>query len=277
MVLGALTLSACAPRGPAPTVAAVATVAVTPETVTARASETRQVQIQVFAPRRPKGVLVFGHGASGSPDRYLPLFARLNAAGYAVMAPVHVDSMQNPEHAKYNLQTAFGERIADVGATARAAAERFPGLPLAAAGHSYGALLAQMQGGALRYITDARVSQVRAVVSFSSPGIIPGLVQPGVAFSTVAVPSLTVTGTADVVPGFVSNWEDHLAAFRGAPAGGRYALVLPGAEHNLMVGGEHENFARAADVTILFLDAYLIGDAKARRRLDASTQGLQRR
>ena len=130
-LLSALALSACAPRTPA---AAVGAVAVTPEIITAQATETRQVQIQVFAAARPKGVLVFGHGASGSPDRYLPLFARLNAAGYAVMAPVHVDSPQNPEHARYNLQTAFGERIADVGAAARAAAERFPGLPLAAVG-----------------------------------------------------------------------------------------------------------------------------------------------
>jgi hypothetical protein len=220
---------------------------------------------------------VFGHGASGSPDRYLPLFARLNAAGYAVMAPVHVDSPQNAEHARYNLQTAFGERIADVGAAARAAAERFPDLPLAAVGHSYGALFAQMQGGALRYITDARAHGVRAVVSFSSPGIIPGLVQPKVAFSTVAVPSLTVTGTADLIPGFVSNWEDHLAAYRGAPPGGRYALVLPGAEHDLIVGGKQENFVHAADVTILFLNAYLLGDTRARRRLDTSTSGVQLR
>ena len=274
-VLSALALSACAP-GTSPA-GAVRALAVAPDIVTARATDTRQVQIQVFAPARPKGVLVFGHGAGGSPDRYLPLFARLNAAGYAVMAPVHVDSLQNPEHARYNLQTAFGERIADVGATARAAAERFPSLPLAAVGHSYGALFAQMQGGALRYITDARVNEVRAVVSFSSPGIIPGLVQPGIAFTTVAVPSLTVTGTADVVPGFVSNWEDHLAGFRGAPAGGRYALVLPGAEHDLMVGGKHENFGRAVDTTILFLDAYLLGNASARRRLDASISGLRLR
>ncbi|HEX9946442.1 MAG TPA: alpha/beta hydrolase [Allosphingosinicella sp.] len=269
-----LALSACAPGTPP---SAVGEVAVTPEIITARATEKRQVQIQVFAPARPKGVLVFGHGAGGSPDRYLPLFARLNAAGYAVMAPVHVDSLQNPEHARYDLQTAFGERIADVGAAARAAAERFPGLPLAAVGHSYGALFAQMQGGALRYITDVRANQVRAVVSFSSPGIIPGLVRPDVAFSTVAVPSLAVTGTADVIPGFVSNWEDHLAAFRGAPAGGRYALVLPGAEHDLIVGGKQENFVRAVDVTILFLNAHLLGDTSARRRLDAPTSGIQLR
>jgi dienelactone hydrolase len=275
--LSALALSACVHGTPPVTAGAVRALPATPEIITARATETRQVQIQVFAPARPKGVLVFGHGASGSPDRYLPLFARLNAAGYAVLAPVHVDSLQNPEHARYNLQTAFGERIADVGATARAAAERFPGLPLAAVGHSYGALFAQMQGGALRDITDARTSEVRAVVSFSSPGIIPGLVRPDVAFSTVAVPSLTVTGTADVVPGFVSNWDDHLAAYRGAPAGGRYALVLPGATHGLIAGGEQEDFVRAVDVTILFLNAYLLGDTSARRRLDASTSGLQRR
>jgi alpha-beta hydrolase superfamily lysophospholipase len=276
-VLGGLALSGCAPGTAAPAVGPVQAVASTPEIITAHATETRQVQIQVFAPARPKGVLVFGHGASGSPDRYLLLFARLNAAGYAVVAPVHVDSLQYPEHTRYTLQSAFSERIADVGAAARAAAERFPGLPLAAVGHSYGALFAQMQGGALRYIADARARQVRAVVSFSSPGIFPGLIRPDVAFSTLAVPSLTVTGTADVVPGFVSKWEDHLAAYRGAPPGGRYALVLPGGAHELIVGRNQQNFDRAVAVTILFLDAYLLGDSSARRRLDASSSDIERR
>ena len=273
VALAAVAMSpACAPQAPAARV-----LAITPQIIRAQATDARQVEIRVFAPVRPKGVLVFGHGASGSPDRYAALFARLNSAGYAVMAPVHVDSPQNPDHANYNLQTAFMERIADVRATARSAAERFPGIPVAAAGHSYGALFAQMQGGALRYISDARAPEVRAVVSFSSPGIIPGLVQPAAAFTTLTVPSLTVTGTADVVPGFVSNWEDHLVAYRGAPAGGRYAFVLPGGEHGLIVGGASEQFERTVAVTILFLDAYLLGDARARRHLDAPTSGLERR
>lgn len=263
---------ACAPQTRFATPAAV-----TPQTLTVTATETRQLEIRVFAPARPKGVVVFGHGGNGWPDNYARLFARLNSAGYAVMAPVHVDSLRHPEHASYNLQTAFGERVVDVGATTRAAAQRFPGLPVAAVGHSYGSLLAQMQGGALRYITDARAAQVKAVVSFSSPGIIPGLVRPDAAFTTLAVPSLIVTGTADVVPGFTTNWEDHLASYRRAPAGGRYALILPGADHSLASGANPDHFERALSATILFLDAYVLDHAGARRQLDRVNSGLMRR
>jgi alpha-beta hydrolase superfamily lysophospholipase len=273
LALGALALAtACAPRTPA-----AAPAVALPQVITVPATASRQVDIRVFAPARPKGVLVFGHGASGAPERYGALFARLNAAGYAVLAPLHVDSLQHPDHARYNLQTAFPERIADVGAAILAAAQRFPGLPVAAAGHSYGALLAQMQGGALAQIPGARAPQVRAVVSFSSPGIIPGLVQPGSAFTTLTVPSLMVTGTADAVPGFVSNWEDHLASYRGAPAGKPYSLVLPSGDHYLIAGADPQHFDRAVSATILFLDAHLLGDAGARRRLDAPASGIQRR
>lgn len=270
---GVLALSpACAPLRPA-----VTTVAATPQILTIPATATRQVEIRVFAPARPKGVVVFGHGGNGWPDNYSRLFAGLNSAGYAVMAPLHVDSLRHPEHTRYDLRSAFPERIADVGATARAAAERFPGLPLAAAGHSYGSLLAQMQGGALRYIADARAPQVKAVISFSSPGIVPGVIRPNEAFTTLAVPSLIVTGTADVVPGYASNWEDHLASYRGAPAGGRYALVLPGGEHGLVSGDDPDHFERALKATILFLDAHLLKDKGARGRLDRLSSGVTRR
>lgn len=273
MALGLVALCpACAPQMPVATSTATA-----PETLTVRATPTRNVDIRVFAPARPKAVIVFGHGASGSPDNYRAMIARLNSAGYAVMAPLHVDSLQHPDHARYNLQSAFTERLADVTATANAAADRYPGLPMAAVGHSYGSLIAQMQGGALRYITDARAPQVRAVVSFSSPGIIPGLVQADAAFTTLAVPTLMVTGTADVVPGFVGNWEDHLASYRGAPVGERYALVVPEGDHGMIGEAGPGRFERAVLVTIRFLDAYLLGDPGARRQLDRPAPDMRRR
>lgn len=250
------------------------TAAVTPVEIGVQATPTREARVLVYAPTRPKGVILFSHAASASPDRYQLLFARLNAKGYAVLAPLHVDSRSHPDTGRYTLQTAFGERIADMAAVAQLAGTRFPRLPAAAMGHSYGALLAQMQGGALRYVADARAPAVRAVVSFSSPGNIPGLIQPP-AYTTLAVPTLMVTGTADTVPGFVTNWEDHLRAFREAPAGGRYALTLPGGDHYAIIGGDLQRFERAVAATVAFLDAHLLGDEAARRRLAAI--GLDRR
>jgi alpha-beta hydrolase superfamily lysophospholipase len=259
----------CATRGEAP----VNAVALAPEAVV-QATPKRQSTISINASARPKGVVLFSHGGGSDPSKYAELYGRLNAAGYVVLVPLHVDSHRHPDVANYTLQMALGERIADIGAAARLAAERFPDLPVASMGHSYGALLAQMQGGALRYVADARAPAVKAVVSFSSAGSIPGLIQPS-AFTTLAVPTLMITGTKDTVPGFVTDWRDHLRSHNDAPVGGRYALTIPNGDHDLVGGREAAHFQRATDAAILFLDAFLLGDGGARQRLDAA--GLERR
>lgn len=240
------------------------------------ATATRQVAVHVAAPARPRGVVLFSHGGGSWPERYGTLFARLNAAGYAVLAPMHVDSVRHPDVSRYTLQTALPERIADARAVATLAAQRWPDLPIAAAGHSYGSLIAQMQGGALPYIPGARTPAVKAVLAFSTPGRIPGLIQP-TAFSGLAVPNLTITGSDDRVPGFAAGPEDHLLAFRGAPAGGQYALNLPGGGHDLVGGADAAHFDRAAAAAVAFLDAHLLGRADARRRLASAELGLERR
>jgi alpha-beta hydrolase superfamily lysophospholipase len=265
--------SGCAMQGAAG-VAPLPIAAAGPQEITVQATPQRQSTISIYAPARPKGVVLFSHGASGEPGSYPQLHQRLNAAGYAVLAPLHVDSRRHPAVASYNLQTAFEERIADMAAVARLAEERFPGLPVAAMGHSYGALLAQMQGGALKYISDARAPAVKAVVSFSSPGNISGLIQPP-AYTTLAVPTLMITGTADTVPGFVADWREHVRPHNDAPAGGRYLMTIPDGDHFIAVARNPAHFQRAADAAIAFLDAFLLGDASARRRLDSA--GLERR
>lgn len=267
----ALMLSACATGPTAPPSAT---------TLTIPATAARQLSVHVAAPARPKGVVLFSHGGNSWPERYEALFARLNAAGYAVLAPLHVDSRRHPDTARFTLQTALPERVADAQAVARLAAERYPGLPIAAMGHSYGSLVAQMGGGALAYISGARIPAVKAVVAFSTPGRIPGLIQP-TAFSTLAVPSLTVTGSEDRVPGLAAGTADHLLAFQGAPAGRHYALVIPGGTHELVGGADPAMFDKAVTAAVAFLDAELLGRSAARRQLATEAGrarlGLQRR
>jgi len=267
-------LGGCAHQAevPAP---ATRTKLVAVEVVTVPATASRQTTITIYSPARPRGALLFSHGASGTHGAYLQLISRLTAAGYAVLAPLHVDSRQHPDRARYTLQTSFMERVADVGAAAKLAQDRYPALPMAAMGHSFGALFAQMQGGALSAFS-SRVPGLKAVVSFSSPGIIRGLVDPATAFTSIAVPTLMITGTADVVPGFTSDWNDHMASHRGAPAGDRYALVLQGGDHFVAAASNPAHFERAAEAAIAFLDAYVLGERAARRRL-AGVGGLERR
>lgn len=265
-------MGACAGRGEVRIAPVVAV-----DVVAVAATPTRQATMTIYAPTQVKGVILFSHGGSGDHHGYPALFARLNAAGYAIVAPLHVDSRAHPDTARYTIMSAFPERIADLAAAARLAGERYPGRPVAAMGHSYGSLFAQMTGGALAAM-NARIAGVKAVVSFSSPGVIQGLIDPAASFAQMNVPTLMVTGTADLVPGFVSDPAAHLASHRGAPAGHHYALVLDGADHFLAANraADPAQFAQALDATVAFLDAWVLDDAAAQRRLERIA-GLDRR
>lgn len=88
-------------------------------------------------------------------------------------------------------------------------------------------------------------------------------------FDRVGVPTLLVTGSADVVPGFVSNPAEHLLYFDRLPAGGRMAAVVRGATH-AFVSGEEPGHDQVSALVADFLAAEVMGDTRARRRLIAA-------
>ena len=237
-----------------------------PETIDLAVSPTRSTKLFVWKPAKPKAVVLFSTGHGSWPERYVRLISVLLGEGFAVLAPVHVDSMHYPERDKFNPLTGFTERLADMRATTAHAGKAFPGLPVIAAGHSYGTLTALCLGGALRSFK-ARNPAVKAVLGFSSPGKIPGLVPP-TAYASVEVPVMIVTGTADTIPpamGYATVAEDHLFPAETAPAG-TYALVVEGADHKLV--DDAVRFPRTEAPVKLFVEAYGLGDARARRKLD---------
>lgn len=254
----------------------LAALPVAPETVTIKAGD-RDLDLSIWRPATPKGVVVFSHGAGGAPATYDGLFQAWKAAGFLVAAPVHVDSHSFPRHADYDLRAAFPLRLQDVGAAAAWSAQAAPGLPRAAAGHSYGSLMAMMQGGALDQMIPARDPLTKAVVGFSSPGVIPGLIGP-TAFADLKVPLLTLTGDKDVVPGIVTDWHDHLRAFETSPAGDKYAWIGAGVDHmfgRALVGqgedpAQTAAFAQAQALTTVFLRATVLGEASAQADLAAA-------
>ena len=230
----------------------------------------RELALSVFRPAAPKGVIVFSHGAGGSPEAYAALLETWSQAGFLVVAPLHVDSQKHPRRAEHTIRSAFPLRIADVGAAAGWAGSVAPGLPLAYAGHSYGALMSQMRGGALEAMIPARDPNAKAVLCFSSPGTIQGLMGP-TAFQTLNVPTLMLTGERDVVPGMAPNWRDHLRAVEESPAGDKYAWIGKSVDHGLAHHPEHPAFAEASALSVTFLKAHLLGDAKAKAALAAKT------
>ena len=99
-------------------------------------------------------------------------------------------------------------------------------------GHSFGAITTQAvsgqstdRGGAK--FTDPRI---RAAIMFSPSG--PRRGDPKTAFSNVKIPWLLMTGTKDVAIIGDIDLESRLAVFPALPPGGKYELVLEGAEHS---------------------------------------------
>jgi len=143
-------------------------------------------------------------------------------------------------------------------------------LPLAYAGHSYGSLMSLMRGGALEAMIPVRDPNAKAVLCFSSPGVIQGLMGPST-FQTLNVPTLMITGEQDVVPGMAPDWRAHLRAFEESPAGDKYAWIGKSVDHGLAHHPEHPAFPQALALSIMFLKAEVLGDAEAKTALAAQT------
>lgn len=224
----------------------------------------RSTEMTVWTPAKVRGVALLSTGHGSWPARYDAIAQVMGYQGLATLAPMHVDSVEHPDRAAFSLQASFGERIADMTAAAAYAARAHPGLPVIAAGHSFGTLTSLCLAGGLAYAGSFRVPAVRAVLGFSSPGRIPGLIQP-TAYGTVAAPLLLITGTADVVPGFVTDPADHLLAPQTS-TGPAFALVTAGGDHALVAAGSRI-FDRVRPVVDTFLRGYAGDDAEARKRL----------
>ncbi len=117
-------------------------------------------------PKKVEDVVLFltGHGAW--PERYDAIASAWQQAGFAVIAPVHVESMHYPDREKFSREASFGERIADWRAASAYAAKTWPGRPVVAAGHSFGTLTALRLGGGLAALGNFRDPSVRAVLEF---------------------------------------------------------------------------------------------------------------
>jgi pimeloyl-ACP methyl ester carboxylesterase len=224
-------------------------------------------------------VILFSHGALSAPEKYARLIGPWTRAGFKVLAPLHVDSTDHPDHARYGMLDSWRCRILDMRALAKfAGADRY-----IAAGHSYGALTALTLAGATATVPAGvtgplRDPRAKIVVAFSPPGANPGLIT-AEGYRGIAVPAFVETGTDDNPPAAMGggNWRVHLTAYDQAPSGDKYALVLDGADHyfgGLICKPEAPGPPRAAalDIAIArsldFMKTYDAGDDAARRALE---------
>jgi pimeloyl-ACP methyl ester carboxylesterase len=195
-------------------------------------------EAMLWEPAQPDGLVLYLHGLGGHPRRQrASAIAACLQQNLAVLAPVHLDGTRNALLNRLDLQGGYTARIAQTNACATFIDERWPKLPVAVMGYSYGTLFATMLGGALPGAGAAPWRRVAGIACYSSPGVLP-MMDRNTAFSSLRVPMMFVTGTRDVVPGYVSDWRDHQAYFDGAPTLGRAAshveVVVPGAGHGLI-------------------------------------------
>jgi hypothetical protein len=190
----------------------------------------------------PCDLIIFSHGAYATYDRYDVVLRNWAEQGYVVAAPLHVDSEEYPGRDTYSMDDSRPTRLEDYSLISQAFASETPPLPFMsfsgkqiASGHSYGALIAQVAGGAVladeSWKLPADVNRPEAVIALSPPGVMDGLIDTE-GFSEIDRPMLLVTGTDDALPGFIDNWEQHLEGYEAADPGIGYALVFTGMDHN---------------------------------------------
>src|SRR5262249_2561736 len=121
-------------------------------------------------------------------------------------------------------------------------------------------------------LTDKRI---KAAIAFSPSS--PRYEEPKTAFAEVKIPWMLMTGTKDLAPIGHADLASRMAVFPALPAGGKYGLVLDGAEHSAFtdraLAGDKEPRNPNHHLVILalstaFWDAYLKNNSDARTWLD---------
>jgi dienelactone hydrolase len=235
---------------------------------TLTAADGRSVPVTIIAPTKPGRypLIAFSHGNFSAPSRYRAMLDPIAAAGYVIVAPMHVDSELMPRDKPPSQQHVWQTRNEDFELALAASPANVDPKRRAAMGHSYGALNAQIAAGATPANAPAKPKiPPQTLVAWSPPGPFAGMIE-AKDWSTISTPSLTITGTTDILPGFIEKWEVHRIPHDNTPKGKRWLWVGTGINHYFggMFGREKEAspdekrlFSRAISTTIAFLDKSL--------------------
>ncbi len=211
----------------------------------------RALPVRVLMPStgRHLPLVVFSHGAYSSGRLYDPILRHWAAAGFAVLAPTHRDSVSLGVKRGSNDPRYFSWRLEDMeflvtslDAIRRQAPEfssRVDPARLAATGHSFGGLVAQTLAGATYFdpasgtTIHRTVKSVRAAIVFSGAGRFAPLLR-SEDFAALKLPLLVTVGTEDLqqAPG-LSGYQWRREPFDLAASKPKYLLTLQGADHYL--------------------------------------------
>jgi predicted dienelactone hydrolase len=237
-------------------------------------------------------VILFSHGALSSKDLYARVADHWASHGFVTVQPTHLDS----ESLGFKLggidqMKLVMSRIGDmlflldnldaVAAQSPALSGRLAKDRIAAAGHSFGGMVAlalagvpiKQPNGQLREFGDARI---KALVAYNGVGPLPYLAED---WSRVTMPVFAASGTNDpgaTGDGILRPWRWRIGAYDRTAGKERFAVSVAGGDHyygGLIcregAGGkpDPEGLAIVNAMSTAFLDGYLGGNAAARSLL----------
>ncbi|MCW5664997.1 MAG: hypothetical protein KIT35_14255 [Piscinibacter sp.] len=267
----------------------------------------RAVPVRLYLPdgaddAHPAPLVVFSHGIGGSRRGYSYLGRYWASRGVASLHVQHVGSDRalwagNPFGLVARLQAAAQEqeavnRVHDLRFAldqllASRLAPRIDGTRVVAAGHSYGANTALLAAGARverqgRRL-DFRDPRIKAAVLISTPPFY-GETEPATILAGIAVPTLHVTATEDVIriPGYYSDADDRVALYEAIAHPRKALAVFAGGSHSIFTdragtGGAALNPQVKAATRLLslaFLRRVFDGDAGALQQWPAQFAGI---
>jgi predicted dienelactone hydrolase len=261
--------------------------------------------------------VVFSHGAGGSRDAFPDLTAHWASHGYIVVLPTHADSIQLRRRSGEDLSRLQRDldslrrdvkpldRLADVaflldstgvmeeriaGLRDRSGAGRIDRDRIAMAGHSAGALTAQMAAGVkVRGVAPGALLEARSV---GDPRIDAAILISGQgttnrmfteqSWNELSKPMLVITGSKDIAAIGSETPASRREPFEKAKPGDKYLVFIDGATHSSYQGrGPAARLDReqptdaelemitgvTSSATLAFLDLYLKDDPAARAYL----------
>ena len=258
------------------------------------------IRIYLFSPRTPAAIVLFSPGLGGSREGSAYLGTHWAARGYVAIFIKHPGSDDSVwkdlprEERMRALQNAasldnFILRVQDISfvlnqldrwikTNGNALAGRLDMTRVGMSGHSFGAVTTQAVSGQSTARGNANFTEprIKAAIAFSPSSPRRGG-DPKQAFGNVKIPWMLMIGTKDITPIGNVDMESRLAVFPALPAGGKYELVLYGAEHSAFsdrpLPGDTEkrnpNHHRVIlALSTAFWDAWLREDARAKAWLD---------
>lgn len=240
----------------------------------------KEMAVRVFFPESggPYPLIVFCAGSGGGNDTFADTSILLASHGYVLL---HNSYPFDARRAAGGNEGLTKERVADISLALDSLGKmealrpelkgKIDAARIGAAGHSSGAYITQLIGGATVVFdgktTSFRDERVRAIVQFSGQGSDQqGLTKDS--WKNLKIPMLTLTGTRDRgATGGGPEWKKE--PFDHSPPGNKHHACYEGGHHGSFSG----KFASDANgrailehsqrLALTFFDAYLKGDEKA--------------